>query len=164
MAHFAKISEENEVLQVLTLADKDNKDEEGTEVESIGQAHLETHNNWPAHLWIKTSYNTKHNQHSSGDNSKAFRGNYAAPLFIWDAVNQIFWEPKPYGSWIKNTSTAQWESPLGPRPEFTEANNTENQARLAAEPYQNPKWYAWSETAYQADNSQGWFFVDEDPV
>ena len=45
-----------------------------------------------------------------------------------------------------------------------EANTAENQARLAADPFQDPKWYAWSETAYQADNSQGWFFVDEDPV
>jgi|TARA_R100001594_G_scaffold145879_1_gene196533 hypothetical protein len=164
MAHFAKISEENEVLQVLTLADKDMTNDEGVEIESIGQAYLEKHNNWPAHLWIQTSYNTYHNKHRSGDNSKAFRGNYAGPGFIWDSGNQIFWEPKPFGSWVKNTSIAQWESPLGPKPEFTEANTAENQTRLAAEPFQTPKYYAWDETAYQADNSQGWFFVDEDPV
>ena len=36
MAHFAKISEENEVLQVLTLADKDMMNAEGVETESIG--------------------------------------------------------------------------------------------------------------------------------
>jgi len=164
MAHFAKISEENEVLQVLTLADKDMTNAEGVETESIGQAYLEKHNNWPSHLWIQTSYNTKFNEHSSGDNSKAFRGNYAGIGFIWDVANQIFWEPKPFGSWVKNTSTAQWESPLGPRPEFTEANTAENEARKTSDPRQTLKWYAWNETAYQADNSQGWFFVDEDPV
>jgi hypothetical protein len=164
MAHFAKISEENEVLQVLTLADKDTTNAEGVEVESIGQAYLETHNNWPAHLWIQTSYNTYHNTHRSGDNSKAFRGNYAGPGFTWDAANQIFWGTKPFGSWVKNTSTAQWESPLGPQPELTEENTTENQARHAENPPKEAKWYAWSETAYQADNSQGWLFVDEDPV
>ena len=163
MAHFAKISEENEVLQVLTLADKDNKDEEGTETESIGQAYLETHNNWPAHLWIKTSYNTKFNEHSSGDNSKALRGNYAGIGFIWDSGNQIFWEPQPYGSWIKNTSTAKWESPIGDAPALTAEEEATNAERLAAGTDQN--WiYRWNETAHQADNSQGWFLVDDSIV
>ena len=35
MAHFAKISEENEVLQVLTIDDSFIKNNEGNEVESI---------------------------------------------------------------------------------------------------------------------------------
>ena len=43
MAHFAKISEENIVLTVLTLNNEDCMDEEGNEVESIGQAYLEKH-------------------------------------------------------------------------------------------------------------------------
>ena len=161
MAHFAKISEENEVLQVLTLADKDHKDEEGTEIESIGQAYLETHNNWPAHLWIKTSYNTKFNEHNSGDNSKAFRGNYAGIGFIWDSGNQIFWEPHPYASWVKNTSTAQWESPLGDAPALTAEEEATNAERFAGGSDQN-LIYRWNEAAHQADNSQGWFLVDDD--
>ena len=103
MAHFAKISEENEVLQVLTIEDiyllNDNEIE--IETESVGQQYLETHNNWPAHLWIKTSFNTYHNQHRSGDNSKAFRGNYASIGYTWDSENQIFWHSKPYTSWVK---------------------------------------------------------------
>ena len=61
MAHFAKISNENKVLAVLTLDDKNTKNSEGVEVESIGQAYLEKHNNWPANMWIKTSYNTSKN-------------------------------------------------------------------------------------------------------
>jgi hypothetical protein len=52
MAHFAKISEENIVLNVLRLDDKDASTEEA------GQQYLETHSNWPANLWIQTSYNT----------------------------------------------------------------------------------------------------------
>ena len=172
MAHFAKISEENVVLQVLTLADKDCKDEEGTETESIGQAYLEQHNNWPAHLWIKTSYNTRGNQYYStneeglsvlsDDQSKAFRGNYAGISFIWDATNQIFWEPQPYGSWVKNTSTAKWESPLGDPPALTAEQEAENKILFDAE--KCPKWYEWSESAHQADNTQGWVFVDENTV
>ena len=50
---------------------------DGVEDESVGQQYLETHNNWPAQMWIQTSYNTYNNTHKSGDDSKAFRGNYA---------------------------------------------------------------------------------------
>ena len=66
MAHFAKISEENIVLLVLTLDNKDMLEESNVETESIGQAYLQQHNNWPSHLWIQTSYNTLENQHRLG--------------------------------------------------------------------------------------------------
>jgi len=117
MAHFAKISEESIVLQVLTLADKDCKNAEGVETESVGQTYLQTHNNWPANLWIQTSYNTLANQHLL--DGTPFRGNYAGIGFTWDSENQIFWPLKPYASWVKNTTTASWESPLGAKPALT---------------------------------------------
>ena len=84
MAYFAKITENNEVLTVLNLADTDMQDENGVETESIGQAYLEKHNNWPAAMWIQTSYNTRANKYYtdnvlSEDQSKAFRGNLAMP-------------------------------------------------------------------------------------
>jgi len=121
MAHFAKISEENKVLTVIVVNDKDVKNSEGVEVESIGQANLEKNHNWPAHLWIQTSYNTHGNTHTSGDNSKAFRGNYAGIGYDWDSVNQIFWPPKPpYDSWVKDIATASWISPIGDVPSLTE--------------------------------------------
>ena len=84
MASFAKISETNEVLSVLTLDNKDMLNADGVETETVGQQYLETHNNWPAHLWIQTSYNTSRNKHNSGDNSKAFRGNFAGLGYTWD--------------------------------------------------------------------------------
>ena len=31
---------------------------DGVEDETVGQQYLETHNNWPAQMWIQTSYNT----------------------------------------------------------------------------------------------------------
>jgi hypothetical protein len=122
MAHFAKISEENKVLTVIVVNDKDVKNSEGVEVESIGQANLEKNHNWPAHLWIQTSYNTQGNTHTSGDNSKAFRGNYAGIGYTWDSENQIFWPPKPYDydSWVKDIATASWISPIGDVPYLTE--------------------------------------------
>ena len=139
MAHFAKISEENIVLQVLTLDDKDMLNGDGVATESVGQAHLQQHNNWPARLWIQTSYNTKANTHSSGNNAKAFRGNYAGIGFSWDAENNIFWCEKPYDSWVKNTSDAQWHSPIGDASAFTTEQTSQNSAGTHA-------WrYVWNE-------------------
>ena len=126
MAHFAKISENNEVLTVLVLDNKDTQNAEGVEVESIGQAYLEKHNNWPADKWIQTSYNTVNNTHLL--DGTAFRGNYAGIGFTWDEVNEIFWAPKPYGSWIKNTLTASWKSPIGDAPVFTEEQLSQKQS------------------------------------
>ena len=75
MAHFAKLGANSKVITVLTLDNKDMLNADGVEDESVGQQYLETHNNWPAQMWIQTSYNTSGNKHNSGDNSKAFRGN-----------------------------------------------------------------------------------------
>jgi len=117
MAHFAKISETNEVLAVLAVNNKDVLNADGVEDETIGQQYLEQHNNWPAQMWIQTSYNTRGGKHSSGDDSKALRGNYAGIGHTWDEDNQIFWPKSPYASWVKDTSDAQWHSPIGDAPD-----------------------------------------------
>ena len=69
--------------------------------------------------WIQTSYNTHGGIHyqpnsdiPSDDQSKALRGNYAAIGFIYDAVNDVFYEQKPYNSWTLNESTWTWEPPV----------------------------------------------------
>ena len=148
MAHFAKISEDNVVLQVVVVADANTTNEEGVETESVGQAYLQQHCNWPANLWIKTSYNTQFNTHSSGDNSKAFRGNYAAIGHTWDSDNNIFWAPKPFASWTKNTTTAQWESPAGAEPSLTAEQQNQNEAKTHL-------WeYTWNES------TKAWDFAD----
>ena len=104
MAHFAKLGVNGKVIQVLTLDNKDMLNADGVEDESVGQQYLETHNNWPAQMWIQTSYNTSGGQHKLG--GTPFRGNYAGIGYEWDEDNQIFWPKKPYSSWVKNTSTA----------------------------------------------------------
>jgi len=124
MAHFAKISEENIVLNVLTVNNSDILDDNGVESELIGQKYLEKHNNWPAEKWIQTSYNTFENIHKEG--KVPFRGNYAGIGFIWDSNNQIFWPPKPYDSWVKDLLKAKWKSPIGYEPEFTEEQKNQN--------------------------------------
>ena len=117
MAHFAKIGMSSKVIQVVTLNNSDMLNADGVEDESVGQQYLELHNNWPAQMWIQTSYNTSVGKHKSGDDSKALRGNYAGIGHIWDEDNNIFYVKKPYASWVLNTTTANWHSPIGDAPD-----------------------------------------------
>ena len=154
MAHFAKLGANGKVIQVLTMDNDKMLNADGVEDESVGQQWLETHNNWPAQMWIQTSYNTINNTHNSGDNSKAFRGNYAGIGYTWDEDNQIFWPKKPHASWVKNTTTARWDSPIGDPPALTAEQQSQNDAGTHL-------WgYNWDETAYQADNTTGWVLND----
>ena len=66
MAHFAKLGANGKVIQVLTLNNGDMLNADGVEDESVGQQYLETHNNWPAQMWIQTSYNTQGGVHKDG--------------------------------------------------------------------------------------------------
>jgi len=130
MAHFAKLGANGKVV----------------EDETVGQQWLETHNNWPAQMWIQTSYNTSANTHRLG--GTPFRGNYAGIGFEWDEDNNIFWPKKPYASWVKNTTTAMWQSPIGDQPELTAEQISQNEAGTHS-------WsYAWNE------EGQSWDLTD----
>ena len=143
MAHFAKLGSNNKVIQVLTLDNSNMLNSNNQEDESVGQAYLELHNNWPAQMWIQTSYNTQSNQHKN--EGTPFRGNYAGIGYTWDEDNNIFWPPKPYPSWVKNTTTANWQSPIGDAPALTaeqEAQNTPPDENTEA----THAWkYVWNE-------------------
>lgn len=92
MSHFAKVVE-GKVTQVI-VAEQEFFD---TFIDSTPGA------------WIQTSYNTHGNQHPEG---KPLRGNYAGIGMIYDAVNDVFYAPQPYPSWILNNATWTWESPV----------------------------------------------------
>jgi len=157
MAHFAKLGSNSKVIQVLTLNNGDMLNADGVEDETVGQQYLETHNNWPAQMWIQTSYNTSSNKHythtptgsvESSDQSKAFRGNYAGIGYTWDEDDQIFWPKKPYASWVKNTTTAGWDSPIGDAPALTAEQTSQNEANTHM-------WsYVWNEA------NQSWDLTD----
>ena len=115
MAHFAKLGSNSKVIQVLTLDNKDMLNADGVEDESVGQQYLERHNNWPAQMWIQTSYNTSGGTHKLG--GTPLRGNYAGIGYIWDEDNNLFYGKKPYASWVLNTTTASWHSPIGDAPD-----------------------------------------------
>ena len=110
MAHFAKLGANSKVIQVLTLNNSDMLNADGVEDETVGQQYLETHNNWPAQMWIQTSYNTSGGTHRNG--GTPFRGNYAGIGSIYDSTNDIFHGPQPYNSWTFNLSIADWEAPV----------------------------------------------------
>ena len=118
MAHFAKLGANGKVIQVLTLDNKDMLNADGVEDETVGQQYLEHHNNWPAQMWIQTSYNTSNNQHKNG--GTPLRGNYAGIGYEWDEDNNIFWPKKPFASWVKHIESASWKSPIGDAPELTD--------------------------------------------
>ena len=120
MAHFAKLGANGKVIQVLTMDNDKMLNADGVEDERVGQEWLQTHNNWPAEMWIQTSYNTQGNKHKSGDDSKAFRGNYAGIGMSYDEDNDIFIHKKPYASWVLNKEEARWQSPVGDAPELSQ--------------------------------------------
>ena len=137
MAHFAKLGANGKVIQVLTLNNNDMLNADGVEDETVGQQYLELHNNWPAQMWIQTSYNTSGGVHKDG--GTAFRGNYAGIGYTWDEDDQIFWPKKPYASWVKNNSEARWQSPIGDELALTAEQTSQNEAEPHA-------WsYVWNE-------------------
>jgi hypothetical protein len=144
MAHFAKLGANGKVIQVLTLNNSDMLNADGVEDEAVGQQYLEQHNNWPAQMWIQTSYNTAGGQHRN--DGTPFRGNYAGIGYTWDEDNEIFWPKKPHASWTKNTSTASWDAPI------TYPSVIDD----GADPVVWNWSITWNETAYQADNTKGW--------
>jgi len=137
MAHFAKLDTNGKVIAVLTLNNSDMLNASNVEDETVGQQYLERHNNWPAQMWIQTSYNTVGGQHKSG--GTPFRGNYAGIGYIWDQDNQIFWPKKLHASWVKHIPTASWKSPIGDAPELTE----EQKAAMS--------YYQWNEAGQSWD-------------
>jgi len=146
MAHFAKLGANGKVIAVLTLDNKDMLNADGVEDETVGQQYLEHHNNWPAQMWIQTSYNTLQNKHRLG--GTPFRGNYAGIGYEWDEDNQIFWSKKPHASWVKDIATASWKSPIGDPPALTEEQQSQNTAGTHS-------WgYDWNES------SQSWDLTD----
>ena len=147
MAHFAKLGANGKVIQVLTLDNKDMLNADGVEDEAVGQQYLELHNNWPAQMWIQTSYNTISNTHKNG--GTPLRGNYAGIGYEWDEDNNIFWPKKPYASWVKNTTTAQWQSPIGDAPALTAEQTSQNEAGT------HSWYYVWNE------DGQSWDLTDQ---
>ena len=133
MAHFAQLDENNVVIQVIVVDNKDITDPHtGQEDEIFGIAFCKK---LLGGNWKQTSYNGN------------TRVRYAGLGYSYNAALDAFVPPQPYASWTLDNETADWISPLGAAPDLTEEEVT---AR---------SFYRWDEEAYQADNTTGWVLV-----
>ena len=138
MAHFAQLDENNVVTQVIVVSNDDTSDSNGTETESIGVAFCQKLLGADTN-WKQTSYNGN------------MRGNYAGIGYTYMTnvatlgvgSTDIFIGQQPYASWTIGVGTARWYSPI-PEPTLTDD-------QIAARSV-----YTWDESAYQADNTEGW--------
>jgi hypothetical protein len=115
MAHFAKLDTDNTtVIAVTPVADAN------AATEADGIAYLTKIHGYPN--WKQYSYNTRGNTHILG--GTPFRGNIAIIGGTYDAENDVFIGPKPYPSWVLNTSTWLWEAPVAePDPDTYDSGN-----------------------------------------
>jgi hypothetical protein len=112
MAYFAKLDDNNNVLEVHIVANAalDPADEESSGIDFLiiwSGGHSK---------WKRTSYNAA---------SNGFRKNYAGIGYIYDSQRDAFIPPKPFESWVLNESTCNWESPT-PKPEGNHFWNEED--------------------------------------
>jgi hypothetical protein len=98
MAHFAKIDENNRVVEVIVVNNSDCGNLEFPESESIGQTFLTSIG--LVGNWKQTSYNS------------SFRKNFAGFGYSYDETINAFISDKPHNSWILNEETAKWETPI----------------------------------------------------
>jgi len=99
MANFAKLDENNVVLQVNVVDNNELLDENGVEQEQNGIDFLvKWSGGYP--YWKQTSYNGN------------MRKNYAGIGYTYDPVRDAFIPPKPYPSWILNEQTCLWDPPV----------------------------------------------------
>ena len=108
MAHFAQLNESNIVTRVIVVDNGDIKDANGTEVEEIGISFCKKLFGADTN-WKQTSYNNN------------MRVRYAGIGFSYNEELDAFVPQKPYDSWVLNNETVEWESPVGPMPELTDA-------------------------------------------
>lgn len=101
MAHFAELGENNIVLRVIVVDNKDTQDTHGVEQEEIG---AEFCRRLLGGTWKQTSYNA------------SIRKNYAGMGYTYDSERDAFIPPNPYPSWVLNEETCLWEAPT-PKPQ-----------------------------------------------
>ena len=107
MSHFAKLDENNIVTQVIVVSNEDITDPfTGQEDEILGIAFCKK---LLGGNWKQTSYNNN------------MRVRYAGVGYKFYEDLNAFVSPSPFPSWVLVEETADWESPVGPAPELTEA-------------------------------------------
>jgi len=99
MAHFAKLDENNVVLEVHVVHNNELLDENGVEQEQRGIDFLINWSNGYL-AWKQTSYNG------------TFRKNYAGIGYTYRADLDAFVPPQPFASWVLNEDRCLWDAPV----------------------------------------------------
>jgi hypothetical protein len=96
MAHFAKLDENNVVIEVHSVHNNELL-QDGNEYEYKGIQFLI---NWSGGYtnWKQTSYNNK------------IRKNYAGVGYTYDSARDAFIPPQPFPSWVLNEETCLWDA------------------------------------------------------
>ena len=94
MSHFAKIDENNTVIDIIV----------------IEQDVVDTGLFGDPGSWIQTSYNTSGGVHTQG--GTPLRKNYAGIGYTYDVTRDAFIPPKPFNSWTLNEDACVYEAPI----------------------------------------------------
>lgn len=97
MAHFAKLNNDNEVVQVLVVNNNVILNADNTESEYKGKVFL--NGLFGNATWVQTSYNGN------------IRKQFAGIGYTYDETNDIFIKPQPFASWVLD-SDFEWEAPV----------------------------------------------------
>jgi len=98
MAYFAKLDENNVVIQV-TAVHNNELLQDGVESEAKGGQFLVDLFGENAN-WKQTSYNNR------------IRKNFAGVGYTYDQTRDAFIPPKPFASWTLNEDTCLWNAPV----------------------------------------------------
>ena len=126
MAHFAKLSEDNVVIQIEVVADSDAPTEEA------GVTFLTNLHGWTN--WKQTSY------------TNSFRKQYAGRGDKYDSVKDKFIRPRPYPSWSLDEND-DWQPPVvepGTGEKFPLWNETDQRWEDKDGSIWNPDTSSWS--------------------
>jgi len=133
MAHFAEINTNSREYPEGNVIPADNKVMRVCVVDNANvpsDKHIDGET-WCTNMWGGTWKQTSYNGN--------FRKQFAAVGDIYDAAKDKFIKPQPYDSWTLDGDD-DWQAPIAEPADFDGID----------------KKYSWNETAYQADNSQGW--------
>jgi len=100
MAHFAEIDQNNIVKRVIVVDDAQ---------QHRGQDYIANDLMFGGR-WVQTSYNTFGGKHIKGGTPIGY--NYAGIGFIYYPEYNGFSSPKPFYSWVLDTDTLCWQSPV----------------------------------------------------
>jgi hypothetical protein len=109
MAHFAKLDENNIVLEVNVVHNDVIDNLPFPESEPLGIQFLTEWSNGYSN-WKQCSYNTYENIHVFG--GVPIRKNYPGKGFIYDPDRDAFYSPKPFPSFVLNETTCVWQTPI----------------------------------------------------